>query len=133
MKLKFKIRHCNCSTSHSTIQNINYGNNNQDLLSLNSQSQLRNCASLHCLSNNCLRLYHQNIMGLQNITSELIYFISPISPHTHCLTGRHIKDPELDCIFLKHYNLTAKLCGQSLNSRGISILFMKLFCTQMLV
>jgi len=47
--------------------------------------------------------------------------MSPKSPHIHCLTGRHLKDPELDCIFLKHYNLTAKLCSQSLTSREISI------------
>jgi len=62
---KLKVRHSNCSISHTTIQNINYDNNNQDLLSLNSQSQLGNCFSLYCLSNNCLRLYHQNIRGLQ--------------------------------------------------------------------
>jgi len=118
---KFKVRCSNCSTSHATIQNINYDNNNQDLLSLNSQSQLRNCSSLHCLSNNCLRLYHQNIRGLKYKTDELICSMSPRSPHIHCLTGHHLKDPELDCIFLKHYNLTAKLCSQSLKSRGISI------------
>ena len=69
---KFKIRSCICSTSYKNIQNINYGNNDQDLLSLNSQSQLTNCSSLHSLSNNCLRLYHQNI----NSTDELIFLIS---------------------------------------------------------
>jgi hypothetical protein len=94
---QFKVRRSNCSTSHTPIQNINYDSNNQDLLSLNSQSQLRNCSSLHCLSNNCLRLYHQYTRDLKK-TDELICSMSPKSPHIHCLTGHHLKDPELDCI-----------------------------------
>jgi hypothetical protein len=105
---KFEIRSCICSTSYKNIYNINNNNNNndQDLLSLISQSQLRNCSSLHSLSNNCLRLYHQNI----NKTDELIWSLSPISPHIHCLTGHHLQDPELYCIFLMHYNLATKFC-----------------------
>ena len=130
---KFKIRRFNFSTSHTTSQNINDDNNNQDVLSLNSQSQLRNCSSLHCLRNNRLRLYHPNIRGLQNKTDEWICSMCTRYPHIHCLTGRHIKDPELDCTFLKHYILTAKFCQQSLKSRGISIFFMKLFCIQVLI
>jgi hypothetical protein len=101
---KFKIRYCICYTSYKNIQNINYGNNDQDLLSLISQSHLRNCSSLYSLSNNCLRLHHQNI----NNTDELICSLSPISPYIHCLTGHHLQDPELDSIFFMHYNLTTK-------------------------
>ena len=103
---KFKIRSCICSPSYKNIQNINYDNNDQDLLSVIPQSQLRNCSSQHSLSNNCLRLYNQNI----NKTDEIICRLSPKSPHIHCLTGHHLQDPELDCIFFMHYNLATKFC-----------------------
>ena len=113
------LRSCICSTSYQNIHNIDYDNNDQDILSLISQSQLRNSSSLHSLSNNSLRLYHQNI----NKTDELICSLSPISPHRRCLTGHHLQDPELDCILFMHYDLATKFCQHSLKSRRISIFF----------
>jgi len=47
--------------------------------------------------------------------------VSPKSPHIHGLTGHHLKDPELDCIFFVHYNLTTEFCQESLQSRRIII------------
>jgi hypothetical protein len=109
---RFEIRSCICSTNHKNIQNINYHNNDQDLLSLICQSQLGNCAWLHSFSNNCLRLFHQNIRGAyQKKNEELICSLSPKSPHIHCLAGHRLKGSwiRLYIFYVQYYNIIISL------------------------
>ena len=59
-----------------------------------------------------LRVFHQNIRGLQGKVNELINSVTLELPHILCITEHHLKDSEIDLLPITHYKLGAKYCRQ---------------------
>jgi hypothetical protein len=64
----------------------------------------------------CFKEYHQNILGLQNKTNELIIFLSPNFPHIIYLYEHHLRNSELDCTFIDY---GTKFCSKALKNGGV--------------
>jgi hypothetical protein len=69
-------------------------------------------------ADDALKIYHQNIRGLRNKTTELINSLPPEFPQILCITEHHLKEPEVERTPLIHYNLEAKFYGENLKHRG---------------
>jgi hypothetical protein len=72
-------------------------------------------------NNNSLNIYHQNIMGLQGKTNELVSSFYPELPHLLCLTEQHLVNSELDHTRIEHYSLGAEYCRQTFRQGGVCI------------
>jgi hypothetical protein len=80
----------------------------------NSERQTKN-------SNNLFKVFHQNIRGLKSKVDELINSLLPEYPHILCLTEHHLKDFEIDNLFIDHYKLGSKFCRQEFKNGGVGI------------
>lgn len=81
-------------------QNVIPYSKNQDLCNFIWQSKASTGSVLHPHVDQCLKVYHQNIRGLQNKTNELISLLSPDFSHIIYLTEHHLRNFELDCNFM---------------------------------
>ena len=66
-------------------------------------------------------VYHQNIRGLRDKTSELIGAILPKLPHVICLMEHHLKKQEIENLSIDHYTFGSKFCRQKLKHGGTCI------------
>ena len=74
-------------------------------------------------SSDNLRIFHQNIRGLQE--NRLInYSLEKFFPHILCITEHHLRDYEIGNISISHYNLGAFYCRKGRKQGGV-----KYFCT----
>jgi len=71
-------------------------------------------------------VFHQNIRGLGDKTSELLGSVLPMLPHVLCLTEHHLKEQEIENLSIAHYTFGAKFCRQNLKQGGTGIFFMNL-------
>jgi hypothetical protein len=62
------------------------------------------------LTETSLKAFHQNITGLRNKSSELYCHLSNNLPHIICISEPHLKDYELQLIYLNDYTLGANYC-----------------------
>jgi hypothetical protein len=70
-----------------------------------------------------LRIYHQNIRGLNNNKiNELETHLPPLFPQILCITEHHLRDFEIGNININHYNLGAFYCRKSHKHGGVQIL-----------
>ena len=64
-------------------------------------------------------VYHQNIRGLYNKSTELLGSITPNLPHVLCLTEHHCK--EHASLPIKNYPLAANFCRLKMKKGGTCI------------
>ena len=88
--------------------------------SKNLRSQT-NSVSPPVATNKCFTLFHQNIRGLRDKTSELLGSILPKLPHVVCLTEHHLREQEIENLSIAHYTLGAKFCRLNLKQGGTGI------------
>ena len=70
-----------------------------------------------------LRIYHQNIRGLNNNKiNELETHLPPLFPQILCITKHHLRDFEIGNISINHYNLGAFYCRKSCKHGGVKTL-----------
>ena len=86
-----------------------------------------NTRTLNSKKSTPLLIYHQNIRGQQNKTDELSVLWSTNLPHLLCITEHHLRDHEINSIYINSYNLGAKYCRVNLES---AYSFMKLYLLQ---
>jgi exonuclease III len=72
-------------------------------------------------TNKNFTVFHQNIRGLRDKTSELIGSILPNLPHVVCLTEHHLREKEIENLSIAHYSLGDKFCRQKLKHGGTGI------------
>jgi exonuclease III len=78
-------------------------------------------ADIQVSADDALEIYHQNISGLRNKTTELINSLPPELPQILCITEHHLKEPELERTPLIYYNFGAKFCRENIKDGGASI------------
>jgi len=66
-------------------------------------------------------VFHHNIRGLRDKTSELLGSILPKLPHVVYLTEHHLREQEIENLSIAHYTLGAKFCRQNLKQGGTGI------------
>jgi hypothetical protein len=122
------IQTVNTDTSHlannDPCQSVITDLNNQNLFNITSISSNNNVYSMPRDSQNSLKVYHQNICGLQYKTNQLLGFLYPDYPII-CLTEHHLKQFELDNISIDNYNLGASYCRKSSLKGGVCIYILK--------
>jgi hypothetical protein len=72
-------------------------------------------------TNKYFTVFHQNISGLRDKTSELLGSILTKLPHVVCLTEHHLREQETENLSITHYTLGAKFCRQKLKHGGTGI------------
>lgn len=83
--------------------------------------QANNTFSVLSVTNNTLKVYHQNICGLKCRTNEKESFLYPDLPHTLCLIKQHLNQLELDNTYIDNYNFGAKYGMKSFKKGGVCI------------
>jgi exonuclease III len=68
-----------------------------------------------------LRLYHQNIRGLNITIEELTTQWTTQFPHLLCFTEYYLKESKINNIYIKHYKLGVSYCRQSHTHGGVDI------------
>ena len=63
-------------------------------------------------------VYHQNIRGLYNKTTELLDSITTNLPHVLCLTEHHCKEHEIASLPINNYSLVANFCRLKMKQGG---------------
>ena len=71
--------------------------------------------------NESLKIFHQNIRGLGNKTSELYCHLHHDIPHILCLSEHHLSESQLQWINLANYSLGASYCRETFLKGGVSI------------
>ena len=71
--------------------------------------------------NKSLKIFHQNIRGLGNKTSELYCHLHHDPPHILCLSEHHLSEAKLQLIHLTNYSLGATYCRKTFLKGGVSI------------
>jgi exonuclease III len=75
-----------------------------------------------CNSKNALKIFHQNIRGLNSDKiEELTLALAMDFMHIICLTEHHMRDSIIDTFILPHYNLGTKFCRKKLKNGGVCI------------
>ena len=72
-------------------------------------------------TNEYFTVFHQNIRGLRDKTSELLGSILPKLPHVVYLTEHHLREQEIENLSTAHCILGAKFCRQNLKQGGTGI------------
>ena len=85
----------------------------------NSRSQDNTISPI--TTNEYFTMFHQNIRGARDKTSELLGSILPILPHVVCLSEHHLRDHEIENLSIAHYTLGAKFCRKNLKQGGTGI------------
>ena len=85
----------------------------------NSRSQDNTISPI--TTNEYFTVFHQNIRGARDKTSELLGSILPILPHVVCLSEHHLRDHEIENLSIAHYTLGAKFCRKNLKQGGTGI------------
>jgi hypothetical protein len=111
----------NTDTSQSVITDFN----NQDLLNITSISSTNNVYSMLPVSQNSLKVYHQNICGLNYKTNEMLSFLYPDYLHIICLTEHHLNQFQLHNVSIDNYNLGTSYHGKSALKGGVCIYVLK--------
>jgi exonuclease III len=71
--------------------------------------------------NHSLRIYHQNIHGLNGKIDEFVLSIVSEMPHLICLSEHHLRCNEIEVAHIPNYKLGAKYCRNSLKCGGVCI------------
>lgn len=73
--------------------------------------------------NNLSEVFRQNIRGLKSKADQLINSLFPEYPCIMCLTEHHLKDYEIDNLYIDHYKLGSKCCRQEFKNGGVGTFF----------
>jgi hypothetical protein len=103
------------------IPQINPPNSLTTTSHINIQPQMGNNVAEHVSADNTFKIYHQNIRGIRNKTTEIINSLLPELPQILCITEHNLKELELERTLLEHYKLGAKFCRENLKDGGASI------------
>ena len=80
-------------TTHILDTKQNFSEGNKELEFVNSKTNLK--------------IPHQNIRGLRNKIGELILHLQDCVPQVLCFTEHHLKELEINKIYINNYNLGA--------------------------
>jgi exonuclease III len=87
-----------------------------------SKANKNNC-NIHKenLNNNGFKIYHQNIRGLLNKTSEIYAHLHLELPQILCFTEHHLRYPQIEILTIDNYNFGTSYCRESLIMGGVCI------------
>jgi len=74
-----------------------------------------------------LRIYHQNICGLDSKLNDLVISLYPNFPHILCLTEHHLRQFQIQHLTIDDYILGAEFSRQSFFGGGIFYVYIKTF------
>jgi hypothetical protein len=87
-----------------------------------SKSKEKHCNILKEISkNNGFKIYHQNICGLLNKTSEIYAHLHPDFLQILCFTEHHLKYSQIENLTIANYNLGSSYCRESIIMGGVCI------------
>jgi exonuclease III len=72
-------------------------------------------------NNNGFKIYHQNIRGLLNKTSEIYAHLYPEFPQILCFTEHHLKYSQIENLTIANYNFGTSYCRESFIMGGVCI------------
>jgi len=79
------------------------------------------------VSNQALRIYHQNICGLAPKTNDLLISLYRNLPHILCLTEHHLRQFQIQHITMDEYILGAEFSRRSFRKGGTLCLYKNTF------
>jgi hypothetical protein len=74
-----------------------------------------------------LRIYHQDICGLESKTNNLYVSLYPDLPHILCLREDHLRQFHIQHITMYNYNLGAEFSRRSFHKGGVCMFIQKHF------
>jgi hypothetical protein len=72
-------------------------------------------------SNTLLKVFHQNVRGLKTKVEELLTSIHSVGPHILCITEHHLRQYEIDHIFMNQFKLGSEFCRCDMKNGGVCI------------
>jgi hypothetical protein len=72
-------------------------------------------------SNTLFKVFHHNIRGLKTKVEEFLTSLHPVNPHILCLTEHHLRQHEIEHIFMNQFRLGSKFCRYDLKNGGVCI------------
>jgi hypothetical protein len=66
-----------------------------------------------------IKIYHQNICGLQGKMDELVASLYPDLPHVMCISEHHLNNMQIKLITMDEYKRCTEYCGQSFQKGGV--------------
>jgi hypothetical protein len=72
-------------------------------------------------NNNVFKIYHQNICGLLNKTSEIYAHLHPEFPQILCFTEHHLTYSQIENLTIANYTLGTSYCRESFIMGGVCI------------
>jgi hypothetical protein len=76
-------------------------------------------ANSNIYKNQNLKIYHQNICGLQYKSDELVVSLYPELPDILYIPEHHLNAMQMQIVSLNEYNLGTEFCRQSFHKGGV--------------
>jgi exonuclease III len=73
----------------------------------------------------CIKIYHQNICGLQCKVEELVASLYPDIPHVMCISEHHLNHMQIQLITMDEYKRCTEYCRQSFQKGGVCMYILK--------